>query len=407
MAKQMEFNFSSATVAPKESIKAGFDLESGQWQATQNIQQYKDHAKEERDKQSYFGRTKYKGFRKMATIPDIVAIKIKEDHHIDLHDPLFSQDSNNMKKLKVILKLEYPDLLINTQENIMALTYTQLTALVRSWSNRDEEVVSDAIIQDALKYAADKAYRTLRVPPLENVAVYEKTLLDSGTIGASAHHQSRTQIKVPFDLIEIIQVKELDSSGLPTRVWNEKVDVRTFNDPGAEKYTGNNYFTREKNVLILSPGFGENTLGNPANSIELLYYRRLPALNAKYAVTTLNYSAGFLTTSGGTTALYFVNGNTTTAYATSTEATAAADGAGTNTANYIGTDVPNWLRDENERILLYGALAQVFAFVQDDEQALKYEKMFVDEIAQLNDEDAKRNASGGNIQINFNGRGLI
>ena len=50
----------------------------------------------------------------MATIPDIVAVKIKEDHHIDLHDPAFMQDSNNMKKLKVILKLEYPDLLINT-----------------------------------------------------------------------------------------------------------------------------------------------------------------------------------------------------------------------------------------------------------------------------------------------------
>ena len=55
----------------------------------------------------------------------------------------------------------------------MALTYTQLTTLVRNWCNRDEEVVSDAIIQDCLKYAADKAYRTLRVPPLENVAVYE------------------------------------------------------------------------------------------------------------------------------------------------------------------------------------------------------------------------------------------
>jgi hypothetical protein len=114
MPKQMEFNFSSATVAPEQSIKAGFDLDTGQWQATQNIQQYKDHVKQERDKQDYFGRTKYKGYRKMATIPDIVAIKIKEDHHIDLHDPLFSQDSNNMKKLKVILKLEYPDLLVNT-----------------------------------------------------------------------------------------------------------------------------------------------------------------------------------------------------------------------------------------------------------------------------------------------------
>ena len=29
------------------------------------------------------------------------------------------------------------------------------------------------------------------------------------------------------------------------------------------------------------------------------------------------------------------------------------------------------------------------------------------EIQELNDEDAKRNASGGNVQINFNGRGLI
>ncbi len=57
----------------------------------------------------------------------------------------------------------------------MALTYTELVTLVRNWSNRDEEVVSDAIIKDCLKYAADKAYRTLRVPPLENVATYEKT----------------------------------------------------------------------------------------------------------------------------------------------------------------------------------------------------------------------------------------
>ena len=31
----------------------------------------------------------------------------------------------------------------------------------------------------------------------------------------------------------------------------------------------------------------------------------------------------------------------------------------------------------------------------------------VTEIAEANDEDAKRNASGGNLQVNFNGRGLI
>ena len=114
MGKQYEFDFMSATVDPKKSIKAAFDLDSGQWQATQNVQQYLDSAKLDRDKQSYFGRTKYKGFRKMATIPDIVAIKIKEDWGIDLHDQTFMQDTDKMAKLKIILKQEYPHLLINT-----------------------------------------------------------------------------------------------------------------------------------------------------------------------------------------------------------------------------------------------------------------------------------------------------
>ena len=288
------------------------------------------------------------------------------------------------------------------------MTYTELVALVRTWSNRDEEVVSDDIIKDSLRYAADKSYRSLRVPPLENVATYEKTLLDAATTTSTQLQATRTEIKIPFDLIQIIQIKEIDSTGLTTRVWNEKLDVRTFNDPSAEKYIGNNYFTRERNLLYLTPGFGKNSLGNQANAIELLYYRRLPALDAKYAVTVLNYKAGFLTTSGGTTALHFVNGDTTNAYATATEATAADTGsAGTNSANYIGTEVPNWLRDQNERILLFGALAEIFAFVQDDEQAVKYNTLFFNEIKELNDEDQKRNAAGGNVQINFNGRWLI
>jgi len=50
----------------------------------------------------------------MATIPDIVAIKIKEDWGIDLHDQTFMQDTDKMAKLKIILKQEYPHLLINT-----------------------------------------------------------------------------------------------------------------------------------------------------------------------------------------------------------------------------------------------------------------------------------------------------
>ncbi len=289
------------------------------------------------------------------------------------------------------------------------MTYTELVALVRNWSNRDEEVVSDNIIKDSLRYAADKAYRNLRVPPLENVATYSKAELESATTTNTQLLASKTEIKVPFDLIEIIQIKELDSAGGVTRVFNEKLDVRAFNDPTAEKYLASNYFTRERNLIFFNAWFLVRMLLVILQTVvELLYYRRLPALDAKYAVTTLNYKAGFLTTSGGTTALHFVNGDTTNAYATGSEATTAdTESAGTNSANYIGTEVPNWLRDQNERILLYGALVEVFAFVQDDQQAAKYKLMFDNEINELNSEDRKRNSSGGNVQINFNGRGLI
>lgn len=295
----------------------------------------------------------------------------------------------------------------------MALTYTELVTLVRNWSNRDEEVVSDAIIKDCLKYAADKAYRTLRVPPLENVATYEKTLLEAATTTTNGLVPSKTEILLPYDLIEFIQIKEVDSAGQATRVFNEKVDIRTFNDPTAEKYSGNNYFARQRNLLFLTPGFGQNSSGNTADAIELYYYRRLPALNALYSVTVLNYNAGFLTTTGAGSsveysALLYFNSNTgTTAYATQSDAQAASAGGTVTSTYYIGTLVPNWLRDQNERVLLMGALAEVFSFTQDDAQAAKYGKMFYTEIQELNDEDGKRNASGGNLQINFNGRGLI
>ena len=115
MARENEFSFQSATVNPKKGMKAGFDLQSAEWEVKQDVQQYKDQAKRDRDREQYFGRKKNNsGFRKMATIPDIVAIKINEDHGIDLHSTTFMRDRDKMKKLKYILQTEYPDLLVNT-----------------------------------------------------------------------------------------------------------------------------------------------------------------------------------------------------------------------------------------------------------------------------------------------------
>ena len=81
--------------------------------------------------------------------------------------------------------------------------------------------------------------------------------------------------------------------------------------------------------------------------------------------------------------------------------------ANTSSTLFIGNEIPNWLRDQNERVILMGALAEIFSFTQEDDQAQKYLSLFMSEIKELNDEDATRNASGGNLQVNFNGRGLI
>jgi hypothetical protein len=114
MSKESDFKFHSSTVGANEGINAGFDLETGDWQAVQNIKQYKEQVKLDKERQDYYGINKKAGYRKMATIPDIVAIKILEDHKLDLHDPSFMQDANNLKLLKKILVTEYPELVINT-----------------------------------------------------------------------------------------------------------------------------------------------------------------------------------------------------------------------------------------------------------------------------------------------------
>jgi len=112
MAEENNMRVQSSTVDINKGLKGGFDLQSGQWEAYQNIDHYKDAAKLDRDREAYFGRTN-KGYRKMATIPDIVAIKINQDHGLDIHDNEFMQDKDKLKKLKSILIYEYPDLLVN------------------------------------------------------------------------------------------------------------------------------------------------------------------------------------------------------------------------------------------------------------------------------------------------------
>ena len=77
------------------------------------------------------------------------------------------------------------------------------------------------------------------------------------------------------------------------------------------------------------------------------------------------------------------------------------------TKSYYGAEVSNWLKDQNERVLLNGALAEVFFYLAEPESATQYASLFSAEINELNTEERKRKSSGGNVQVNFNGNNLI
>ena len=52
-------------------------------------------------------------------------------------------------------------------------TYTEMVDMVSDWSNRDTSVLSYATIKTMINFAADNAYRKLRVPALEFLKQYD------------------------------------------------------------------------------------------------------------------------------------------------------------------------------------------------------------------------------------------
>lgn len=307
----------------------------------------------------------------------------------------------------------------------MARTYSDLITLVRNWANRDIEVLPNTIIADAVRYAADKAYRTLRIAPLEHTVIYDRDQLAAASSSTNNRFSSVTELAIPSDLIEFIQIRGVDMAGRTTRMFNEKADLRTFNDVYAERYSDLAIWTRQGNCILIAPAVGNSSTGygatgvGPEETIELHYYRRLPSLHARYEANVANANLGLLSIVDTdnplpmpvdgtpeeipTVELYHVFNTELGREVFSVE----APGPGIPRNMYYGMPVPNWLRDENERVVLMGALAECFAYLQEDEQAAKYLQLFNQEIQELNNEDVMRNASGGNVQMNFNGRGLI
>lgn len=298
--------------------------------------------------------------------------------------------------------------------------YDALVDKVRDWSNKPEvNTIPDSVIEDCLEYSADECYRLLRIPPLEEVVRYTVTADDNAGENSMGlpYGNAYTSFYIPEDLTQFVYIRTIAQDNVGTsystfpsnvsKVFNEVTDKRTFFDLYSEKYSVYNWMW-EKNKIYIHPQLAVGAI------VEIHYYKRLPALNAVYNVSPINYIISLsdanqpyveLVVSGGTN-LYFSTKDSVTKCFSTIEA-ATAYNTPVTTKMYTGKEVPNWLRDQNERMLIWGALYNLGAYLFDDKMEQRYQGKFLENINSVNSEEKFRRASGGNVQINFNTNGLI
>lgn len=242
--------------------------------------------------------------------------------------------------------------------------FDALLVKLRSWANRDATVLTDALLTNFLDYSADYCYRKLRIPPLEYTYTYPSiTSLTEG----------ETTLELPPDLSEIIQFRKIDSDG-NSYPFDEKKSIQALQNHTA---TNTDYaYVRKGNNLVFRK---EAKLGD---LFEIHYYRRLFDLDAVYTVNQANIDAGNCVSvaSGTAGAVQFPNNSGFW---------------------YLPNEVPNWLRDDNERMLLWGALSHALEYVGEDERAAKFAAKQNEAIIELNQEELRRKVSGGSLTSSY------
>ena len=102
------------TVIPKtanNSMASQLHYDKGEeltWKIYQDEKPFIEQAKMDREATK---KKTDKGYKKFATIPDIVAIEVSQKYGIDVHDPDFMQDVDKKAKFMTIIRTEYPHLL--------------------------------------------------------------------------------------------------------------------------------------------------------------------------------------------------------------------------------------------------------------------------------------------------------
>ena len=276
----------------------------------------------------------------------------------------------------------------------MAREYSRIVDSVIAWANTDTNAISYSQVKECLEFAADDIYHTLEVPPLERTEVYNNITTEG------------ERLALPSDFVRAIELRLIRSNNTSTGstayyVYNEMYDIRSFHDEFIEKPPY--HYAREENELIISPGY------SPDSVLELYYYRRLPDVDARYAVNAANNTSGLLYRQSSQAALMTA---VQTAESDPNVFTKDPDLAsqivenptGLPTGFYLGQIAPHWLRDQNKKLLLFGAVAHVHDFLEDTPMATVYKQKYADELQLLMQEDFRRKYKGANIRQSFDNR---
>jgi len=204
------------------------------------------------------------------------------------------------------------------------------------------------------------------------------------------------QVKIVSFNETTVYSSEVSTVERETTVYENRADYRTFVSDCSNKYSLY-LWTRQGNKIVVNPKFKKG------DAFEVYYFSNGTDLGTEYTVTSANFQNGFLETSDSSngTALYFTASSTPVVG--EDVPSNNQGGSYTNAFYFKGKEQPHFLRDNQERLLIYGALSFINDYLGETNESTKYETKAAQLIQRLLNEEVFKESSGGNVRINFEG----
>jgi hypothetical protein len=275
-------------------------------------------------------------------------------------------------------------------------TYTELVDFIHLYTNRDEKVIPFNLAKQFIDFSSNNAFNKLRIPPLEAVITYGAAT-DSGNL-----------VPIPEDTIEFIQFRQLGTDGRVDKIYENRADVKSFYMSDVNKFD-DHYYTRETSSIVLYPDYAVG------DEFQLVYYRRLPAMYSRDAITKANYDAGYVYYSAVSKADLESIIDTAEPDARTRDPDISAnyiveitspdpDYPDLATGWYLGKLSQNWLRDDLLSLVLHGALAEAYGYLHDTAKQERYIALFNEAIESENREARLRSVRGGTAQTHYSSK---